>query len=92
VPDSIVNFGQEIMNNKTLTKDQKADIFAVRNKRSTYEKYSSEDFNKQTFINEQEKIMKFKNISRPFLLVVFALITFMVHLANKKRKLKASNS
>ena len=92
VPDSIVNFGQEIMNNKTLTKDQKADIFAVRNKRSTYEKYSSEDFNKQAFINEQEKIMKFKNISRPFLLVVFALITFMVHLANKKRKLKASNS
>ncbi len=92
VSDSIVNFGQEIMNNKTLTKDQKADIFAVRNKRSTYEKYSSEDFNKQAFINEQEKIMKFKNISRPFLLVVFALITFMVHLANKKRKLKASNS
>ena len=92
VPDSIVNFGQEIMNNKTLTKDQKADIFAVRNKRSTYEKYSSADFNKQAFINEQEKIMKFKNISRPFLIVVFALITIMVHLANKKRKLKASNS
>ncbi len=92
VPDSIVNFGQEIMNNKTLTKDQKADIFAVRNKRSTYEKYSSADFNKQAFINEQEKIMKFKNISRPFLIVVFALITFMVHLANKKRKLKALHS
>lgn len=92
IPDSIIEFGQEIMNNKTLTKDQKADIFALRNKRSTYEKYSSADFNKQAFINEQEKIMKFKNISRPFLIVVFALITFMVHLANKKRKLKASNS
>lgn len=92
VPDSIIEFGQEIMNNKSLTKDQKADIFAVRNKRSTYEKYSSADFNKPAFINEQEKIMKFKNISRPFLIVVFALITFMVHLANKKRKLKASNS
>jgi neurotransmitter:Na+ symporter, NSS family len=92
VPDSIIEFGQEIMNNKSLTKDQKADIFALRNKRSTYEKYSSADFNKQGFINEQEKIMKFKNISRPFLIVVFALITFMVHLANKKRKLKASNS
>lgn len=92
IPDSIIEFGQEIMNNKSLTKDQKADIFALRNKRSTYEKYSSADFNKQAFINEQEKIMKFKNISRPFLIVVFALITFMVHLANKKRKLKASNS
>jgi SNF family Na+-dependent transporter len=92
IPDSIIEFGQEIMNNKSLTKDQKADIFALRNKRSTYEKYSSANFNKQAFINEQEKIMKFKNISRPFLIVVFALITFMVHLANKKRKLKASNS
>ncbi len=92
IPDSIIEFGQEIMNNKSLTKDQKADIFAVRNKRSTFEKYSSADFNKPAFINEQEKIMKFKNISRPFLIVVFALITFMVHLANKKRKLKASNS
>jgi SNF family Na+-dependent transporter len=92
VPDSIVNFGQEIMNNKTLTKDQKADIFAVRNKRSTYEKYSSPEFIKDEFIKEQEKVMKFKNISRPFLLVVFALITFMVHLANKKRKLNASKA
>jgi NSS family neurotransmitter:Na+ symporter len=92
IPDSIIEFGQEIMNNKTLTKDQKADIFAIRSKRSTYEKYSSVDFKKQEFINEQEKIMKFKNISRPFLIVVFALITFMVHLANKKRKLKVSNS
>jgi hypothetical protein len=92
IPDSIIDFGQEIMNNKTLTKDQKADIFAVRNKRSTYEKYSAADFNKQEFINEQEKIMKFKNISRPFLLIVFGLITYMVHLANKKRKLKASHS
>jgi hypothetical protein len=92
IPDSIIDFGQEIMNNKTLTKDQKADIFAVRNKRSTYEKYSAADFNKQEFINEQEKIMKFKNISRPFLLIVFGLITYMVHSANKKRKLKASHS
>jgi SNF family Na+-dependent transporter len=92
VPDSIVYFGQEIMNNKTLTKDQKGDIFAVRNKRSTFEKYSSPEFIKDEFIKEQEKVMKFKNISRPFLLVVFALITFMVHLANKKRKLNASKA
>lgn len=89
VPDSVIETGKEIMNNKTLTKNQKADIFAVRSKRSTYEKYSSADFNKVEFINEQEKNMKFKNISRPFLLIIFGLITFMVHLANKKRNIKS---
>lgn len=87
VNKEIVISGTDIMNNTMLSKDEKASIFNYRTKKGLYEKYSASDFNKEAFIAETEKSIKYKNISRPFLLLIFGLISWMVYLANKKRQL-----
>lgn len=84
--DSIIYFGQNIMNDASYTKEEKASIFAVREKDALYKKYTAEDFSLNEFTRGKERIMWFKNISRPFLLIVFGLIAYMVHLAAKRRK------
>ncbi|MEN9738119.1 MAG: hypothetical protein RLZZ318_152 [Bacteroidota bacterium] len=84
--DSIIYHGEDIMNNHTLDKKTKSSIFAVREKQKLYETYTAETFSLNTFIREKENIMWFKNISRPFLIIVFLLIAYTVHLASKKRR------
>jgi hypothetical protein len=84
--DSQIYFGQNIMNENTFSKEEKASIFAVREKDKLYKTYTAESFSLNEFIREKERIMWFKNISRPFLLIVFGLIAFMVHKASKRRK------
>lgn len=84
--DSMIIYGKDIMNNPDLNKDQKNAIFAYREKMNLYKKYTAEDFNQNGFIREKERIMWFKNISRPFLLGVFGLIALMVHTAYRRRK------
>ncbi len=88
--DSVIYHGENIMNNAGLSKEQKTYIFSAREKKALYEKYTAETFSVNEFVREKERVMWFKNISRPFLLVVFALIAYMVHLANRKRKAKHS--
>lgn len=84
--DSVIYKGENIMNNNALSKEQKAAVFSVREKQSLYDKYTAEDFSLNEFVRSKERTMWFKNISRPFLLVVFGLIAFMVHRASKRRK------
>ncbi|MEN9345805.1 MAG: hypothetical protein RLZZ60_1274, partial [Bacteroidota bacterium] len=80
--DSVIYHGEDIMNNQTLDKKTKSSIFAVREKQKLYETYTAETFSLNTFIREKENIMWFKNISRPFLIIVFLLIAYTVHLAS----------
>jgi len=87
IDKEIILNGTDIMNNAILSKDQKASIFDYRTNKGLFEKYSATDFDKNTFIAETEKTIKYKNISRPFLLLIFGIISWMVYLANKKRKL-----
>lgn len=86
--DSLIYKGDNIMNNNTLSKEQKASIFTVRAKDKQYKTFSSSEFlaKRDKEIAAKEEIMLFKNISRPFLLAVFGLIAYMVHLASKRRK------
>lgn len=84
--DSQIYFGQNIMNEEKYSKAEKAAIFAVREKSNLYKNYTSETFSLNEFKREKERIMWFKNISRPFLIAVFGLIAYMVHLAAKRRK------
>lgn len=84
--DSLIYQGNNIMNNPDLNKDVKKAIFDVRSMDGLYKKYTDESFSLNNFVREKERIMWFKNISRPFLLIIFGLIAYMVHLANKKRR------
>lgn len=84
--DSVIYNGSNIMNNASLSKEEKAAIFSVREKKALYEKYTDESFSLNLFVREKEESMWFKNISRPFLIVVFGLIAYMVYLASQKRK------
>lgn len=84
--DSQIYFGQNIMNEGMYSKAEKAAIFAVREKSNLYKTYTAESFSLNEFKREKERIMWFKNISRPFLIAVFGLIAYMVHLAAKRRK------
>jgi neurotransmitter:Na+ symporter, NSS family len=86
ISNDLIYHGAEIMKNNSLNKDQKNAIFNIRAKQKMHDEFIDAKFEKEKFINNHYKNMKFKNISRPFLLVIFGLIVFMVHLANKKRK------
>ena len=83
--DSQIYFGQNIMNEDKYSKAEKAGIFAVRGKAKLYKTYTDTSFSSNEFRRGKEKTMWFKNISRPFLLIVFGLIAYMVHLASKRR-------
>lgn len=83
--DSQIYFGQNIMNENNLSKAEKTGIFAVREKDKLYKNYTAASFSLNAFKREKERMMWFKNISRPFLLIVFGLIAYMVHLASKRR-------
>jgi SNF family Na+-dependent transporter len=84
--DSQIYFGQNIMNEDKYSKVEKAGIFAVREKSKLYKTYTEESFSLNEFKRGKERIMWFKNISRPFLIIVFGLIAYMVYLASKRRK------
>ena len=84
--DSMIYHGDDIMNNASIDKNTKTKIFAVREKQALYNTYTAETFSLNSFIREKENIMWFKNISRPFLIAVFLLIAYTVHLASKKRR------
>jgi SNF family Na+-dependent transporter len=84
--DSMIYHGENIMNDAAYSKLEKASIFAVREKDGLYKKYTAESFSINEFKRDKERVMWFKNISRPFLLIVFGLIAYMVHLAAKRRK------
>ena len=83
--DSQIYFGQNIMNENNLSKAEKTGIFVVREKDKLYKNYTAASFSLNAFKREKERMMWFKNISRPFLLIVFGLIAYMVHLASKRR-------
>jgi NSS family neurotransmitter:Na+ symporter len=86
IHDSIIESGKEIMNDPNLSKDQKTALFSVRDKKRLYEQYTAADFSLADFVGERKKNMLYKNISRPFLLIIFALLCYLVHIAAKKRK------
>lgn len=94
ISDSMIYAGENIMDDKTLNKNQKAAIFSIRSLTEKHAKYTSDKFiaeEKDKKISTLEEMMTYKNISRPFLLLVFGLIAWMVHLANKRRKRTAVN-
>jgi NSS family neurotransmitter:Na+ symporter len=90
--DSMIFKGVDIMTNPNLSDEQKQGIFDVREKDALYKKYTADDFGVNTFVREKEKMMWFKNISRPFLLMVFGLIAFLVYRASKKRELNTKTN
>lgn len=87
ISDSMI-FKSNIMENQTLNRDQKNAIINIRRMDAKYKTYSSSEFvsERNSKIESLENTMFYKNLSRPFLLIVFGLIAYMVHLANKKRK------
>ncbi|MEZ4804414.1 MAG: sodium-dependent transporter [Bacteroidia bacterium] len=90
--DSMIYKGVDIMTNENLSDEQKQGIFDVREKTALYKKYTADDFGLNAFVREKEKMMWFKNISRPFLLLVFGLISFLVYRASKKRELNTKTN
>jgi len=85
VSDSLIHHGDNIMNDQELSKEQKNAIFSVREKEVLHTKFTSPDFDLNKSVADKEKTMMYKNISRPFLLIIFALLAYLVHLAQKKR-------
>jgi NSS family neurotransmitter:Na+ symporter len=86
--DSLIFNTKDVMNSALFNKQEKESIFNIRAKQNTYNQITASDFNSESEIASIEKTMKFKNISRPFLLAVFGLIMWMVYRASQKRKLK----
>ena len=84
--DSIIYQGQQIMNDELLGKEQKTAIFSIREKHAQYKQFTSPEFSIGDYIARRETSMLYKNISRPFLLAIFGLLAWLVHLAGKKRK------
>lgn len=87
--DSLIFKSSNIMENEYITKEQKKQIIALRLFASRYDKYMTPE----VYVSEAPKRIKelkekmfYKNLSRPFLIIVFLLIALMVHKANKKRK------
>ena len=85
IDDSTIFKSDNVMKNMALSKDQKQAVFSVREKQNKYNEYKSSNFKLNEFVEGNNKTMLYKNISRPFLLIVFALIAFMVYIANKKK-------
>ncbi len=88
VSDSDIFNAENIMKTDKFNKDEKAAIFTVREKVDLYERYTNSEFakNKANTIAKLEKTMLYKNISRPFLIIVLVLIAYMVYLAARKRQ------
>ncbi|MES2618485.1 MAG: sodium-dependent transporter [Bacteroidota bacterium] len=86
VPDSSIYKSDHVMTDEHLNKDQKKAIFAVRNNQKLYKEFTNDSFDLVQFTTTQEKMMLYKNISRPFLLIIFALVAYMVHVAHKRRQ------
>lgn len=88
VNDSIVFKGENIMDNMDLSREQKDAIFKVRDLNKKHIEYTKPEFSKEvpTKIANLEEAMVYKNFSRPFLIIVFLLIAYMVYLASKKRR------
>lgn len=86
LPDSLILNGSNIMNSNKLGTAQKEAIFSIRSKEALYKKYIAPDFEVEGFIAERERMMQLKNISRPFLLLVFGLTAWMVYIAVNRRK------
>ncbi|MCC6817505.1 MAG: hypothetical protein IT245_01260, partial [Bacteroidia bacterium] len=93
INDSMI-FNSNIMQNDNISKDEKNDIINIRRLDSKYKNYSSVEFssNKKEKIAELENTIFYKNLSRPFLLLIFALIALMVYTANKRRKKQTNPS
>ncbi len=85
IDDSTIFKSENIMKNMALSKEQKQAVFLAREKQNKYNEYKSSNFKLNEFVEGNNKTMLYKNISRPFLLIVFALIAFMVYTANKKK-------
>jgi SNF family Na+-dependent transporter len=90
VNDSLIFIGDNIMNDASLSKEQKSAIFKIRDKQKQYVRYTDSSFvsKRSETIAGLEKTMLYKNISRPFLIIVFGLIAYMVYLAARKRQHK----
>lgn len=90
INDSLIYKGDNIMNDASLSKEEKSAIFKIRDKQKQYVRYTDSGFvkNKSETIAGLEKTMLYKNISRPFLIIVFGLIAYMVYLAARKRQQK----
>lgn len=90
INDSLIYNGDNIMNDASLSKEEKSAIFKIRDKQKQYVRYTDSGFvkNKSETIAGLEKTMLYKNISRPFLIIVFGLIAYMVYLAARKRQQK----
>ena len=86
--DSIIMKGDNIMKTDQYNQEQKTAIFSVREKTAQYAKYTEAEFvkNKTTNIEKLERSMLYKNISRPFLLIVLLLIAYLVYLAVRKKE------
>jgi hypothetical protein len=92
--DSFI-FHSNVMMNESLTKDQKNQILGLRAFSNKYEKYMTPEIavvEAPKRIKELEERMFYKNLSRPFLILIFLLIAWMVYIAHNKRKKKHQHS
>lgn len=85
IPDSIVYQSDGIMNNERFTSAQKNAILNCRSNIELFKKFSHPTFNADEYRQAQEKVMLYKNISRPFLLFIFVLTMLLVRMAYKRR-------
>lgn len=85
--DSMI-FKSNVMSNEQLTKEQKSQILDIRAFVNKYNKYITPEIavvEAPKRIKELEERMFYKNLSRPFLILIFLLIAWMVYIAHRKR-------
>ncbi len=83
--DSFILNATSVMENDGILKAEKKAIFLYRENLKKYNEFKSTEFNLETFKKEHEKTMRYKNWARPFLLIIFGLIAWLVYIAGRKR-------
>jgi NSS family neurotransmitter:Na+ symporter len=80
----IIN-GMNVTIDKTVSADDKNNLFTVRSLGAKLDKIKQPDFNKEAEIKKAEKTILYRNISRSGLLLLWLGIAYLVYYAYKKR-------
>ena len=80
----IIN-GMNVTIDKTVSAEDKKNLFTFRSLGAKLEKISKPDFNKEAAIEKAEKTILYRNISRSGLLLLWIGIAYLVFYAYKKR-------
>jgi hypothetical protein len=77
--------GMNVTIDKTVSTDDKENLFTVRSLGAKLDKTKQPEFNKEVEIEKAEKTILYRNISRSGLLLLWLGIAYLVYYAYKKR-------